>query len=114
MELLGEYETNTGIERVKFSAQRDFIEYFVYSLLQELEEFDFCVVNILKKQYLYRLFECIDSCEATTFLFKMAETKEFDLLARSSDDNFEVVTVFDRNFGGTECAFGKPDGDRVP
>ena len=113
LEMLGTFECREPtIPKVKFEDQRKFAEEFIPKLLQELEQFDFCVVSMLQKQYLYRLIECCDSVEKTTFIFKMANSKDYYLVAKPDKDNFEVATVFDRAHC-TEYGFGKPEEEKV-
>ena len=67
---------------------------------------------MLQKQYLYRLFECCDSVEKTTFIYKMSNSKDYYLMARPDKYNFEVATVFGCAHC-TEYAFGKSEEERV-
>ena len=114
LEVIDKFQQSGKFPESCFEKQKKFVLNLMPNLLVELSEFDYCVLSVLKKEVLYRLFQSVDSVDATILLYEMTNSKTFEILAIPSInyDNFDVVTRFDNDIY-EDFAFGKEDDERV-
>ena len=83
-------------------------------LLLEINKWDYCTLNILKREVIYCCFNTCTTAAAALLLFMVASSETFELLActNSSYAIFDVLTRFDHDYW-VDYAFGKKDEERA-
>ena len=114
MELIRKFEISEQFNKRCFQDQIGFIEKHVPKLLAEISEFDHCVIAILQRPVLYKLFDSCVKLDIVNLLFEMANCKQYHIIARPDIQtrNFEVATCFDSDYH-FDYAFGKAARKRV-
>ena len=84
MKLLRKFELSEQLNKRCFQDQIRFIEKHVPKLLAEISEFDHCVIAILQRPVLYKLFDSCVTLDIVNLLFQMANCKQY----RHSNENF--------------------------
>ena len=115
MELVKKFECSKQFSKRCFQDQIKFIEKHVPKLLAEMSEFNHCVIAILQRPVLYKVFDSCVTLDIVNLLFEMANCKQFHIIARPDVQmrNFEVATCFDADYH-FDYAFGKASRKRVP
>ena len=114
-ELIRKFDGSKQFSTRCFQDQLNFIENKVPKLLEEISEFDHCVISILQRPILYKIFDSCVTVDVVNLLYEVANCKEYHIIARPDlqTRKFEVATSFDCDYH-FDYAFGKASRKRVP
>ena len=114
-ELIRKFDGSKQFSTRCFQDQINFIENKVPKLLDEISEFGHCVIPILQRPILYKIFDSCVTVDVVNLLYEIANCKEYHIIARPDlqTRNFEVATCFDCDYH-FDYAFGKSSRKRVP
>ena len=114
LRVIDDFEKDGRYDCSCFKEQKDFVMDNIPKMLVEVSEWDYCTIDILKREVVFRCFESCSTAEAAELLFMMAGSKTFELLVSTNSKfkTFDVLTRFDFDYY-RDYAFGKKDKDRA-